>query len=115
MHPGTFGTSTRLIRSFALDKGVITLPFAIRSLTSLPAQILGLTDRGRIAAGMRADLVVFDPERIRDRATFFEPFLPNEGIEYVLANGAFTVDGGTPTPAKPGRVLSRQRPRGPRP
>jgi N-acyl-D-amino-acid deacylase len=108
-HPGTFGTSTRLLRRFVLEKRVITLPFAIRSLTSLPAQILGLRDRGRIAEGMKADLVVFDPETVRDRATFFEPFQYGEGIEYVLTNGTLVVDGGRPTAAKPGRVLERQR------
>jgi N-acyl-D-amino-acid deacylase len=111
VHPGTFGTSTRLIRTFALDRQVITLPHAVRSLTGLPAQILGFTDRGRIAAGMRADVVVFDPETIRDQGTYFEPFQYSEGITYVLVNGAFVVDGGRPTEAKPGRVLSRQRPR----
>jgi N-acyl-D-amino-acid deacylase len=108
-HPGTFGTSTRLLRTFVFEKRVISLPFAIRSLTSLPAQILGLRDRGRIAEGLKADLVVFDPETVRDRATFFEPFQYSEGIEYVLTNGVPVVDGGRPTEAKPGRVLERQR------
>lgn len=109
VHPGTFGTSTRLIRTFAMERGTITLPFAIRSLTSLPAQILGLTDRGRLAEGMRADIVVFDPERVRDKATFFQPFQESEGIEFVIVNGRFVVDGEKPTAAKPGRVLRRQR------
>jgi N-acyl-D-amino-acid deacylase len=111
VHPGTFGTTTRLIRTFALDKRVITLPHAIRSLTGLPAQILGFTDRGRIAPGMRADVVVFDPETIRDKGTYFEPFQYSEGIEHVLVNGQAVVTGGKPTDAKPGRVLSRQRAR----
>jgi N-acyl-D-amino-acid deacylase len=110
VHPGTYGTATRLIRTFVMERGTITLPFAIRSLTSLPAQILGLVDRGRIAGGMRADIVVFDPERIRDKATYFEPFQPSEGIEFVLVNGGIVVDREKPTAAKPGRVLSRQRP-----
>ncbi|HEX9579731.1 MAG TPA: amidohydrolase family protein [Gemmatimonadales bacterium] len=113
VHPGTFGTATRLIRVFALDKRVITLPHAIRSLTGLPAQVLGLTDRGRLAPGMRADVVVFDPETIRDKGTYFEPFQYSEGIEYVMVNGQFVVDGGKPAEAKPGRVLSRQRSRVP--
>jgi N-acyl-D-amino-acid deacylase len=109
VHPGTFGTSTRLLRTFAMDKGVITLPFAVRALTSLPAQILGIADRGRVALGMRADLVVLDPERVRDRSTYFEPFRESEGIEYVLVNGRVVVDAGKPADAKPGRVLTRQR------
>jgi N-acyl-D-amino-acid deacylase len=108
-HPGTFGTSTRLLRSFVFEKQVLSLPFAIRSLTSLPAQILGLRDRGRIAEGMKADLVVFDPVTVRDRATFGDPFQYSEGIEYVLTNGVPVVDRGQATAAKPGRVLERQR------
>jgi N-acyl-D-amino-acid deacylase len=109
VHPGSFGTSTRLIRLFAIEKQVITLPHAIRSLTGLPAQILGLKDRGRIGEGMLADIVVFDPERIRDKSTYFEPFQYSEGITEVLVNGVFVVDGGRPTAAKPGRMLTRQR------
>lgn len=109
VHPGTFGTAPRLIRTFAMERRTITLPHAIRSLTGLPAQILGLKDRGRIAEGMLADLVVFDPDRIRDKATYFEPFQYSEGISHVLVNGAFVVDEGKPTAAKPGRVLTRQR------
>jgi N-acyl-D-amino-acid deacylase len=108
-HPGTFGTATRRIRRFVFDEPVTTLPFAIRSLTSLPAQILGLRDRGRLAEGMKADVVVFDPGTIRDKATYFLPFQFSEGINFVLVNGAFVVDGGTPNAAKPGRVLTRQR------
>lgn len=109
VHPGTFGTVPRLIRTFVFDKKVMTLPFAIRSLTSLPAQILGLRDRGRIAEGFKADVVVFDPATIRDKATYFEPFQYSEGITVVLVNGQFVVEGGKPTASKPGRVLARQR------
>lgn len=109
VHPGTFGTATRRIRRFVFDEPVTTLPFAIRSMTSLSAQILGLRDRGRLAEGLKADIVVFDPETIRDHATYFEPFRFSTGISYVLVNGAFVVDGGKPTEAKPGKVLARQR------
>jgi N-acyl-D-aspartate/D-glutamate deacylase len=109
IHPGTFGTAPRRIRTFVFDRPVTTLPFAIRSLTSLPAQILGLTDRGRIAAGLKADLVVFDPERLRDKATYFEPYQYSEGIEFVIVNGRLVVDAGRPTGEKPGQVLRRER------
>jgi N-acyl-D-amino-acid deacylase len=109
VHPGTFGTATRRIRRFVFDEPVTTLPFAIRSMTSLSAQILGLRDRGRLAPGMKADVVVFDPATIRDKATYFEPFQYSEGITHVLVNGSFVVDGGKPTAAKPGKVLVRQR------
>ena len=109
IHPGTFGTAPRLLRTFVFDKKVITLPFAIRALTSLPAQILGLRDRGRLALGLQADVVVFDPKTLRDKATYFEPWQYSEGISTVIVNGRFVVDGGKPTDAKPGRVLERQR------
>jgi N-acyl-D-amino-acid deacylase len=109
VHPGTFGTAPRLLRTFVFDKKVITLPHAIRSLTSLPAQVLGLRDRGRIAEGQKADVVVFDPATLRDKATYFEPWQYSEGIELVLVNGRVVVDAGKPTDAKPGRVLARQR------
>ena len=89
------------------DEPVTTLPFAIRSMTSLSAQILGLRDRGRLTPGMKADIVVFDPATIRDKGTYFEPFQYSEGISYVLVNGSFVVDGGKPTTAKPGKVLVR--------
>jgi N-acyl-D-amino-acid deacylase len=109
VHPGTFATTTRLLRQFVFEKKVITLPFAIRSLTSLPASILGLRDRGRLAEGARADVVVFDPAKLRDKATYFEPFQYSEGIEQVWVNGTLVVDDGKPTGARPGKVLSRQR------
>ncbi len=109
IHPGYFGTSGRLIREFALERGTVTLPHAIRSLTALPAQILGLEDRGRIEVGQKADIVVFDPETIRTDATYLSPFVYQEGMTHVLVNGRFVVDEGTPTDALPGRVLERQR------
>ncbi len=109
VHPGTFATTTRLLREFVFKKKIITLPFAIRSLTSLPASILGLSDRGRLVEGARADLVVFDAEELRDKATYFEPFQYSEGIEQVWVNGELVVDEGKPTEARPGQVLTRQR------
>ena len=109
VHPGTFGTATRRIRRFVFDEPVTTLPFAIRSMTSLSAQILGLRDRGRLVEGLKADVVVFDPATIADKATYFQPFQFSTGINFVLVNGAFVVDGGVPTAAKPGKVLERQR------
>ena len=111
VHPGTFGTSIRRIRRFVFDEPVTTLPFAIRSMTSLSAQILGLRDRGRLAEGLKADVVVFDPESIRDHATYFEPFRYSTGITHVLVNGEFVVADSKPTAAKPGKVLERQRTR----
>jgi N-acyl-D-amino-acid deacylase len=79
----------------------------VRSMTSLPAQILGLKDRGLIREGNAADLVVFDVEGIRDKATFFQPHQYPEGIELVLVNGMPVVDGGRPTGKLAGRVITR--------
>ena len=109
IHPGTFGTAPRRIKTFVFDKKVTTLPFAIRSLTSLAAQMLGLRDRGRVAPGMKADIMVFDPETLSDKSTYFDPYQYSAGINFVLVNGRFVVDAGKPTMAKPGRVLQRQR------
>lgn len=108
-HPGQYGTSGRLIREFALERGTITLPHAIRSMTGLSAQILGLRDRGRIAVGQKADLVVFDPETVGSDATYLNPRVFQEGMTWVLVNGRFVVDGGQPTAELPGVVLERQR------
>lgn len=115
-HPGEYGTSGRLLREFVFNRGTITLPHAIRSMTGLSAQILGLTDRGRIAVGQRADVVVFDPETVGSDATYLDPYVYQTGMNYVLVNGRFVVDGGAPTMDLPGVVLERQRaPKTPRP
>ncbi|RMH13037.1 MAG: hypothetical protein D6701_12730, partial [Gemmatimonadetes bacterium] len=109
VHARFYGTFPRKIRHFALDRHVITLEHAIRSMTSLPAHLMGLTDRGRIDEGYVADIVVFDPETIRDKATFFEPHQHAEGIDLVLVGGEPVVDGGELTYALPGRVLTPAR------
>ena len=85
-------------------------PWATLSLTStsLPARIMGLTDRGLIREGMAADLVVFDLNTIRDKATFFEPHQYSEGVDYVFVNGVAVVDGSKITWALPGKVISGQ-------
>ncbi|MDH3271338.1 MAG: amidohydrolase family protein [Gemmatimonadota bacterium] len=108
-HPGQFGTSGRLLREFVFERGTITLPHAIRSMTGLAAQILGLEDRGRIAVGQKADIVVFDPETVRSDATYLDPYVYQEGMNWVLVNGRFVVDDGAPTAELPGIVLERQR------
>lgn len=108
-HPGQYGTSGRLLREFVFERGTITLPHAIRSMTGLPAQILGLQDRGRIAVGQKADVVVFDPETVRSDATYLDPYVFQEGMNWVLVNGRFVVDEARPTDELPGIVLERQR------
>lgn len=106
-HPRYFGTYPHKIATYVRDKGVITLPFFVRSSTGLPAQIVGLEDRGYIRPGQAADLVVFDFDRVQDHATILNPGGHNEGIEFVFVNGTAVVDSGTLTGALPGEVLLR--------
>jgi N-acyl-D-amino-acid deacylase len=106
-HARYYGTFPRKIRRYALDRGVISVEFAVRAGTSLPAQILGLRNRGLLREGFGADVVVMDLERVRDMSTFEEPHRFAQGIEYVLVNGNFVVDGeGKPTGSLPGVVIT---------
>ncbi len=107
VHPRYYGAFPRKIRHYAMDRGVLSVEDAVRSSTSLPAQIMGMRDRGQIRAGMIADIVVFDPEEIRDVATAFEPHQLSQGIEYVLIGGELAVDDGELTGAMPGQLLLR--------
>jgi N-acyl-D-amino-acid deacylase len=104
-HARFYGTFPRKIRHYAMDRGALSVEDAIRSMTSLPALIMGLTDRGLLREGTAADLVVLDLDRLRDKATFFEPHQYPEGIELVLVNGVPVVDGGKLTWKLPGKVL----------
>lgn len=106
-HARFYGSFPRKIRHYALDRGAISLEAAIRSSTSLPALIMGLRDRGQIREGMAADLVVFDLNTIRDKATFFEPHQYSEGIDYVFVNGVAVVDATKLTWALPGVMIAR--------
>jgi len=106
-HARFYGSFTRKIRHYAIERGAISFEHAIRSSTSLPAQIMDLKDRGQIRVGYAADLVVFDLATIRDKATFFEPHQHSEGIDYVFVNGTAVVDGGKLTRANAGKVLLR--------
>ncbi|MBK5293453.1 MAG: D-aminoacylase [Acidobacteriia bacterium] len=109
-HPRAFGSFPRVLALYVSQDRVIGLEEAIRKMTSLAANRLGLYDRGRIAPGMAADLVVFDPARIQDRASFTNPLAFPEGISHVLVNGALAVENGRGTMALPGRVLRHSRP-----
>jgi len=113
-HPRHFGNFPRNIAHFVKDLHVITLPWAIHAVTALPAQIIGLKDRGLLREGYKADITIFNLETLRDRATAIEPQLPSEGIEFVLVNGQLTVDRGKLTGALPGKVLRRGENRIPR-
>jgi N-acyl-D-amino-acid deacylase len=104
-HPRAYGTFPRILRKYVREEHKLTLEDAIRKFTALPAARIRLTDRGVVKKGMWADLVVFDPDRIRDLATFEEPNRLSEGMQYVLVNGIAVVDGGKRTDALPGKVL----------
>ncbi|HXF95696.1 MAG TPA: D-aminoacylase [Gemmatimonadales bacterium] len=108
-HPRWYGTFPRVLGTYVREKGLLTLEEAVHKMTGLPAGRLGLAERGRIAEGVMADLVVFDPATVRDRATFEDPHRYPEGILYVLVNGVPVVDGGRFTDARPGRALRRPR------
>jgi N-acyl-D-aspartate/D-glutamate deacylase len=106
-HPRNFGTFPRVLGRYVRELKVIPLEEAIRKMTSLPAGILGLTDRGTIKDGQWADLVIFDPATVADKATFEDPFQYPVGIDTVLVNGKVVLDEGTHTGARPGKVLKR--------
>jgi N-acyl-D-aspartate/D-glutamate deacylase len=95
-----------VLARYAREQGVLVLEEAIRKMTALPAQRLGLRDRGVLAVDAKADVVAFDPARIEDLATFEAPHQYPNGIPYVLVNGRVVIDGGAHTGALPGRVLS---------
>jgi len=107
VHTRFYGTFPRKISHYAIKKKIMTLENAIRASTSLPAQILGLRDRGLLREGFHADIVVFDPQTIKDTATFFKPHQYAQGIEYVLVNGKFALSQGELTWERSGRVLSK--------
>lgn len=109
-HPRSFGTFPRKIGRYAIDEGVLSLAAAIRSSSGLPAEILGLTDRGLLQVGLAADVAVFDPQTFRDQATFDRPDLPTAGIRHVLVEGVLAVYEGQPTGALVGRALRKNQP-----
>ena len=104
-HPRAYGTFPRVLSKYVREEKVLTLEDAIRKMSALPAQRMRLTDRGVLKAGMWADVVIFDPATIHDRATFDDPNQLSSGMEYVLVNGVPVVDRGKMTGALPGKVL----------
>jgi N-acyl-D-amino-acid deacylase len=106
-HPRWYGTFPRVLGRYVRERHVLTLEEAVHKMTGMPAKRLGLRDRGQVAEGMYADLVVFDPATVEDRATFENPHQYPVGIDYVLVNGVAVVDRGKFTDARPGLVLRR--------
>jgi N-acyl-D-amino-acid deacylase len=104
-HPRAWGSMARILGRYVREEKLLTLEEAVRKMTSLPASRMGLHDRGIVRPGMMADLVAFDPEAVRDRSTFADPFHYSEGIPYVAVNGRLVVDEGRITDERPGRIL----------
>lgn len=114
-HPRSYGAFPMVIRKYVRGEGnealgdvgrrILTLEEAVRKMTSLPAQRLGLLDRGLLRVGMWADIVILDPERVRDKATYLDPYQYPEGIEYVIVNGGVVIRRGMHTGALPGKIL----------
>jgi N-acyl-D-aspartate/D-glutamate deacylase len=104
-HPRNYSTNVRVLGHYVRDERVLTLPEAIRKMTSLPARILNLKDRGQLKEGFAADIAVFDPARVRETNSFERPKSYAEGVRYVLVNGVVVIDDGKHTGATPGRAL----------
>jgi N-acyl-D-amino-acid deacylase len=108
-HPRLWGAFARVLGYYSREVGLFPLEEAVRRMTSLPARRFGLWGRGRIAEGAAADVTVFDPAAVADRATFDNPTLPAAGIEHVFVNGRPVWSEEKPTGERPGRALRRQR------
>ncbi len=106
-HPRSYGSHARVLSRYSLEKHALSLPTAVRKMTSIPADQIGIKDRGRIGRGLSADMVVFDTARIEDQATFEDPHRYPTGILHVLVNGVLVVEDGEHTGARPGRILRR--------
>ncbi len=104
-HPRSYGNFPRLIAEFVRKRGVLTLPDAIRKMTSWPATRLRLASRGLVKEGYWADVVIFDYDKIQDNSTYEFPYRTPTGIDYVLVNGQVVIENGKHTGAKPGRVI----------
>ena len=104
-HPRAYGNFVRVIARYVRERGVLSLTEAIRKMTSWPATRMRLEGRGAIREGLWADVVIFDYDRLQDRATYEDPRRPPDGIDYVLVNGQVVIDKGRHTGARLGRVL----------
>ena len=106
-HPRAYGTFARVLGVYVREKHVLTLEDAIRKMSSFPAQRMGIEDRGILRAGLKADIVVFDPATIIDKATFEKPHQYAEGVLAVIVNGRLTLSDGRMTGERAGRALRR--------
>jgi N-acyl-D-amino-acid deacylase len=104
-HPRSYGTFARVLGAYVRERRTLTLEDAVRRMSAFPAQRLGLHDRGVLRPGMKADIVIFDPARVRDTATFEKPHQYAEGVAIVITNGKVVYEAGAMTTARPGAVL----------
>ncbi len=107
LHPRSYGTYPRFLAHYIRDRKIVELPSGIRKMTSMPAEQAGLADRGRIAKGKKADLVIFNPKTVQDNATFDSPHQYPTGVAHVFVNGVMVVKDGKHTGARPGKVLRK--------
>jgi len=108
-HPRAYGTFARVLGVYVREKKVLTLEDAVRKMSSFPARRMGLADRGVLRNGMKADVVVFDPQTIVDKATFEKPHQYAEGVHDVIVNGVVTLEGGKITSGRGGQALRRNQ------
>ncbi len=108
-HPRKFGAFPKAMRDFSLDRPLMSLETFVARSSANTARIFGLADRGTITTGAFADIIVFDPDRVRDRSTYEDPTLGAEGMRWVLVNGTMVVELGVPTDSRPGRTLRPSR------
>jgi N-acyl-D-aspartate/D-glutamate deacylase len=104
-HPRSYGTFPRLLGRYVREQHVISLEEAVHKMTSMNAEKLSITDRGRIQVGLAADITLFNPDTVADKATFVQPHQYPVGIPYVIVNGQVVLDNGVHTGALPGHVL----------
>jgi N-acyl-D-amino-acid deacylase len=107
VHPRFYGTFPRILGKYVREKQIISLEQAVHKMTGLPAEKIGLKDRGLIKKGLAADLVLFDPDTVRDRADFDHPHEVSQGIVHVMVNGKMVIENKKHTGALPGKRLVR--------
>ena len=102
-----YGTFARILERYVRERKVLTLPEAVASMTAIPAAALGLRGKGRLAAGMDADIAVFDPTAVHEAGTYANPHQSAQGMDWVLVGGVPAIADGALTGAKPGRMIQR--------
>jgi N-acyl-D-amino-acid deacylase len=107
-HPRSYGTFARVLARYVRDRKVLTLEDAVRKMSGYPAERLRLLDRGLLRPGMKADIVIFDPAKVQDKADFANPHQYAEGFREVIVNGELVISGGQLTKARPGRIIRGQ-------